>query len=109
MTENIDHFTIHITKDRMVATIDFNREIDGFELPLSVDEIKALLEKYKIKFGIIDSALKLITSSDSPDIFPVEIAHGKQPIDGENATMKLHVDMLREIITNKEVQDFRNV
>lgn len=110
MSDKLEHFIINVSKDRMVATLNINKELDeDVELPLKEEELTMLLQREGIKYGIVESAIKEVTTTKSPADFPIDIAKGKKEVNGKDSEIQFHVELIREQIKETEEYDFRNV
>lgn len=106
----LGQFFISVSDDGMVATLHIDEELsDSIELPINEEILRELLQKSGVTYGLKESAIQAVTTTQKADLYPIDIAIGKEKIDGTDAKVDYHVEFLREIITETEDYDFRNV
>lgn len=105
-----EHFSITVTKDRLVAQLEINEEkLHSLkELELHHDDLLKFVKEHKITYGIDEEALKRVVENFSVDLFPIVIAKGYDKEDGIDGDVKYEYDTTTEV-DRSEGWDFRNV
>lgn len=110
MTHLKDFFIIEVSRDRMTATLHITEELEEQkeQLTLSKKMIEEFLSERKIIYGVIEENIEKIVSNFSTSLFPLTIAEGKRPVDGDDGYIDYHIELSPEI-DRSEGWDFREV
>src|SRR5690625_4002766 len=110
LTHLKDFFIIEVSRDRMTATLHITEELEEQkeQLTLSKKMIEEFLSERKIIYGVIEENIEKIVSNFSTSLFPLTIAEGKRPVDGDDGYIDYHIELSPEI-DRSEGWDFREV
>ncbi len=98
-----DFFEIQVDKAKMKATMTQRKKLEEGR-SLTIDELKSFVNEHGIIFGVKQELFQKIISGDAT--FPIVIAEGLLPVDGEDALLKPLFPETKEV-DNKE--DLRKV
>ncbi|WP_019152762.1 DUF342 domain-containing protein [Robertmurraya massiliosenegalensis] len=100
-------FRVSITKDQLTASIELKEPLaEGFSI--SANALKTFLEEQNVVFGINESLLFLMADNPSSLEYPITIAEGLPPQNGEDAYVILESDD-KEKTKKKDKINFRDV
>jgi uncharacterized protein len=101
-------FRVTISKNQLTAKIERNKQnqIDE-DFSISVGTLETYLNEQKVIFGIEQQKLKEIEGDPKGIKYPVVIAEGNPPINGEDAYMIM--EFQKEEAKKKEIVNFREV
>lgn len=92
-------FVITVAKDHMSAELNCTEQFETMisELSLSENQIIEFLKERKIVYGIQEENVKKIVNELSISLFPLTIAIGKKPVDGDDGYLEYHVELSTEV------------
>jgi uncharacterized protein (DUF342 family) len=99
-------FVVKISKDQLAAQLELVQEI-GDDFSITVSELEDLLRDEKIVFGIEHETLKDLSENPQSFQFPLTIAKGIPPKNGEDAYIT--VEVYEEKSKKREKINFRDV
>lgn len=99
-----DKINITVSNNKMEAYIDLIEPVEDS----TTEALYALLEEKNICFGIIDKQVSRIAGNEKGVSFPLLIAVGKKPRDGENGSVLYDKDVNFQISTEDKV-NFRDI
>ncbi|WP_018922528.1 DUF342 domain-containing protein [Salsuginibacillus kocurii] len=83
-----DYFELKITPDKLMAVLSRFKEYEE-ETEVTLDEVKAFIyKKHKVVYGVNESLLDAIAEDPESLSFPLTIAEGKEPVNGDPAYLK---------------------
>lgn len=100
-------FRISFANNRLSASLDIVKAIDK-DFKITVDELSNFLRNEKVLFGIKEDALKEISANSLSVEFPILVAEGIPPKNGDDAYLVSEIPTSDES-PKKEVFNFRNV
>ncbi len=104
-----DFFVVFSSNDHMFAYLDYTGDNDKNELVLDRNEIIRFLHDHKITVGIVESAVDMLLSNNSSDIFPIMIAKGVFPVDGSDGEINYEFNLDNNKSSRASNWNFRDV
>ncbi|WP_194840822.1 DUF342 domain-containing protein [Filobacillus milosensis] len=108
-----DIFNLNISEDQLSVTIELK---DGVFIDQSLmDQVdqtsfNKFLDEHKISYGLNDDVINKILSNIEEISFPVEIAKGKEPVNGVDGYIEFKVDTIVKMkIDENETINFKEV
>lgn len=103
-------FVITVSSDHMIAELNMTDKLEEKinDFSLTRVEIDNFLEQRRIVYGIKEENIEKLVTKFSASLFPLIIAEGKQPVDGEDGSLQYHIELSPEI-DRSEGWDFREV
>ncbi len=105
-----DYFYIDISSDKLTAYLCCH-EVNSSEiseLQITEEDIIELMKRHKVTYGIKYPQIKEMVEEIRLDLFPLKIAEGTEPIDGDAGKIIYEADLTTEI-DRSEGWDFREV
>lgn len=99
-------FRVKISKDQLIAEIELNGKLED-DFSISTSDLEAFLKEQNVIFGIDQEMIGRLVVSPRSFRFPVVIAKGNPPQQGEDAY--LIVELEKEETKKKERVNFRNI
>lgn len=109
--ENLNKiFTINISDNSMLATISCTNLKLARDQKLTEDDFMTFLREHNIVFGINSEMVQRLINNISSVNFPLTIAKGVEPVDGEDGYIVYDVEMDEKIkVSPDEKINFRDV
>src|SRR4051812_32406899 len=99
-------FDIHISKDRLSASLSLKNEKDLERAALTPQTLNDWLQMKKVMFGVDQKVVQSICDHPRNVMYPVEIARGTNPENGIDAYLMNEVSKKSESVTTDEDKQF---
>lgn len=102
--ELLQYFQIRYTQNKLTASIHLKKEVPD-EIVLTKNDLLQFLNQQSITYGINEGEVERIASSPNFVEYPIEIAKGKVPVNGDDAYIEWLAPGLKETMEKKELSD----
>lgn len=111
--ELASYFQIRFTQNKLKAMIHLKKEVPE-EITVTIEDIIHFLKSHSITYGINEEQANRIATNPNYIEYPIVVAIGKEPINGEDAYMEWIAPGLKETMEKKELTDsdwidYRNI